>query len=98
SVIYPLSLHDALPICSAFSHTALGSNASSGVGAGSLKFTTALERLIPSKEKASINSFPDICSRSFFGDQPSRHRKLMNASGKNRSEEHTSELQSRENL
>ena len=43
-------------MCSAFSHTAFGSKVSSGVVAGSLKFTTALARLIPSSENASISS------------------------------------------
>src|SRR5262249_8345105 len=63
-----------------------GSFASLGLTTGegdSLKFTTALARLIPSSEKASVSSWRDICSRSFFGDQPSRHKKLMKASGKN---------------
>ena len=43
-------------MCSAFNHTAFGSNVSSGVAAGSLKFTTALARLIPSSEKC-VNQF-----------------------------------------
>src|SRR5690348_6584296 len=61
-----------------FSQTALGSN-----GSCSVKLTTAFDLLIPSKENASINSWRDIFSRSSFGDQPSRHRKLINACGRN---------------
>ena len=55
----------------------------SAAAAGSLKFTTAFERLIPSSENASTNSASDIFSRSFLGDQPSRQRKLMKASERN---------------
>src|SRR5882724_762663 len=59
------------------SQTALGSN-----GSASVKFTTAFDLLMPSKENASISSWRDIFSRSSFGDQPNRHRKLMKAWGK----------------
>ena len=41
-----------------------------------MKFTVALERFTPSSVNASISSWRDITSRSFFGDQPSRHRKF----------------------
>ena len=47
---------------SAFSQTALGSN-----GSSSVKFTTALLRLIPSSENASIRSWRLICSQVVFG-------------------------------
>ena len=54
-----LSSSIAMPrMCSALSHTALGSKVSSGVVAGSLKFTTALARLIPSSENASTKFLP----------------------------------------
>ena len=64
-------------MCSAFSQTALGSK-----GSSSVKLTTALERLTPSSVKASVSSSSVMNSRSFLGDQPSRHRKLMNACGR----------------
>ena len=63
--------------CCEFSQSALGS-----IGSSSVKFTTALARLMPSNENASISSWRDSCSRLSFGDQPSRHRKLTNACGR----------------
>jgi hypothetical protein len=57
-------------MCCELSHSAFGSN-----GSSSLKFTTAFERLMPSKEKA--RQFLDgHLLAVVLGDQPSRHRKL----------------------
>ena len=64
--------------CSALSQIALGSK-----GSASVKFTTALARLIFSSVNASRISTTGINSRSFFGDHPSRQRKLIKACGRN---------------
>ena len=45
-----------------------------------MKLTTALARLTPSRVKAEVSSGRVRKSRSFLGDQPSRQRKLTNAS------------------
>ena len=64
-------------MCSAFSQSALASK-----GSSSVKLTTALARLMPSRVKSPTVSSRDNFSRSFFGDQPSRQRKLMYACGR----------------
>src|SRR5690606_39715654 len=88
---YTLSLHDALPICPAFGHR-LGDGADlllrfDGAGAGDDRESVEPDADVPDG---------DDCLRFLWGLVClALHGLLLS---KTRSEEHTSELQSRENL
>src|SRR5207302_9847248 len=79
--LYPLSLHDALPICSSTRTSSTTTPAR----------TRRPTRTIP-------RAVPPTCSRSPTAPTPTRPTPATRTGWRDRSEEHTSELQSRENL
>src|SRR5690606_41334526 len=82
--LYPLSLHDALPIC----HAAHGTRTSTG---GRLRGRAVLIGLLSlSLVTAGSSSLATGSTDGLAGEEPTAEAE--------RSEEHTSELQSRENL
>src|SRR5690606_40689196 len=94
-MIYPLSLHDALPI----------SNASAdiwGMGRQATDVAVNLCSVPGSRSRQQEIRRADQDSRQEQAEQPVRnsanHARTDQDSGNRRSEEHTSELQSRENL
>src|SRR5690606_41286907 len=85
---YPLSLHDALPICP--------SNRRALVNAGAAPSPCRKMRVLMPTAHLSHSSSPSTGQRRTTGTMSARafvHRRASR-----RSEEHTSELQSRENL
>src|SRR5690606_40546192 len=90
----PLSLHDALPISSSTHFSTRSASIGRVVGLAPTASSTALA-IVDAHGPIGGSPMP----RALNGPTPSPDsRTLTSISGQSRSEEHTSELQSRENL
>src|SRR5690606_41518877 len=91
--IYPLSLHDALPILqpAGRGNRVEGEHHHVGITAG-------LQRLVEVRDLADAALPAAVVGGQCGALQPALHDRQPARAGPGRSEEHTSELQSRENL
>src|SRR5690606_40000558 len=90
---YPPSLHDALPICGVASRGAAGFNVSRGSRVKSVAMRDVDARLVERARAGEASAFEELVRRHLRA----AYAVALGVVGE-RSEEHTSELQSRENL
>src|SRR5690606_41030903 len=97
STIYHLSLHDALPISTTEEHSSLSLNNGEKWDADESTNLHA-EKLIAQVNAFNSKQNPDLQAYQSFGADMQNELNGLIKDCKMRSEEHTSELQSRENL
>src|SRR5690606_41867957 len=97
SVVHPLALHDALPICVFVSHFEWLA-AEVTVGGGGLVHRVQQFQLVLNGVRAQVEYSADYFGQFFITEFAGAEAVHRYRGRFGRSEEHTSELQSRENL